>query len=458
MSKASAADASLGAPPAHEDGFAYAHGVFFAEASGQNRHRRATQDELKTHFQSGSDKDHPAHWFEAQLIHYGLPPSKTKSVARMRLFDAVNAGNLKVPANVNKLEGKLKKEWTKNDREAKKASKAAETRKPASSATKRKADDDVPAAKKAKTAPKTTTPKPKAVPKSTPTTAPKSAPKAATPKTATAKATSTKATASKAGPAATTASAPQPKKQTARRGGISQGPSRSTAVAPVSPEPRAPRTKQTARRSGAIMARGRIPAPAQAVDYDYRAPPPYSEFSNDPFPSDGYSSYGGYQSESSHGNDFDDQVTLAPLGLINGSYEIDCHDVTSEWSYDPEDFDLTLTIAGNALWGSFNLGIYEGVLYFDERPRRSSHDEIRFRWRGREDQGPIFYGNQNEGWIKFLGDGRIEGCLDMQRLHFQGRRHPGQGTRSAIDARSLQDEWNGYSEEVYEEENRSRWR
>lgn len=123
------------------DGFAFANGDFFASASNQNRHRRATLAELKEHFKSGNDRDHPAHWFEAQLLHYGLPPSKTKSVARMRLFDAVKVGKLTVPAHITKLEGSLKKEWANNDREAKKAVDAvAKAGKPKAAGVKRKAE------------------------------------------------------------------------------------------------------------------------------------------------------------------------------------------------------------------------------------------------------------------------------------------------------------------------------
>ncbi|KAI1162617.1 hypothetical protein F5B18DRAFT_368794 [Nemania serpens] len=130
------------APPVTKDGFSFA-GDLHAESSGGNRHRRAALAELKEHFKSGSDKDHPAHWFEAQLIHYGLQPSKTKAVARMRLFDAVNSGKLAVPSHIKKLEGDLKKEWTKNERQAKNAEKTAGSASKVSSAAsskKRKAD------------------------------------------------------------------------------------------------------------------------------------------------------------------------------------------------------------------------------------------------------------------------------------------------------------------------------
>ncbi|KAI1033130.1 hypothetical protein LB505_010595 [Fusarium chuoi] len=469
MSKASTASAWPGAPPVAEDGFAFADGVFFAQSSGQNRHRRATTNELKEHFTSGNDKDHPAHWFEAQLIHYGLPPSKTKSVARMRLFDAVNAGNLKVPASVSKLETKLKKEWTKNDREAKKgaASKPAvqatpvktETKKPTAAGAKRKANDDEgnTTAKKPKTvAPKTATPKAKA-PAKTPAKAPaKSMAKTAAkdPETGPAPPARKLQTArcvrggASQGPgrgASTAATEPakQPRtKQTAPRGNGSRrstGPSRPTAR---DPSPEAPRFSkpQTARRGGAFTARGRIPAPSSYDD----APPPYSEFPDQD-----------YSSDENNGSDDVGEVSLAPLGLLNGDYEVESLDVSEQWDFDPDEFQLTLTIAGNRLWGRFNLGVYEGVLVIEERPMRSSHDRVWFKWRGREDQGPIMYGDHNQGWMEFLGDGRIEGYLGCQSLSFQARRLPGQGTRSSIDARTLQDEWNGY---LYEEENRARWR
>ncbi|KAM0424470.1 hypothetical protein ACHAPT_010394 [Fusarium lateritium] len=470
MPKASPANAWVGAPPASEGAFAFAHGDFFAEASGHNRHRRATTQELKTHFTSGNDKDHPAHWFEAQLIHYGLQPSKTKSVARMRLLDAFNAGNLKVPAHVTQIEGKLKKEWTKNDREAKKASKASAATSAKTAGAKRKAGDDAGSSKRAKT---TSTTKVTTATKTTTTT-----------KTSTTKASATKASATKAystakaasttkAPSATraarrggasstpgrstaAASSPAPRaKQTARRGGISQGPTRS-ARSDSSDSP--PRTKQTARRSNAFIARGRIEAP-QSSCYAFDAPPPYSENPE----SHGYSSDGhsrdGYQSHSdSYDNDgHDDEVGLAPLGLLNGDYEIDSEEICGQWNYGPDDFELTLMLSGSSLWGRFNLGIYEGIMFFEDRPMTSSHDRVWFMWRGREDQGPIVYGNNNQGWIKFLGDGRIEGWLDMQSLSFQGRRFPDQGTRSSVDARSMRNEWNEYSEEEYDRENQARW-
>ncbi len=121
------------------DGWSYS-GELHVEASN-NRHRRATLPELKAVF-DGSDgaKDRPAHWYEAQLIHYGLPPSKTKGTAKMRLFDAVSQGNLAVPSHILKTENELKKEWAKREREAKQALKKP-TATAAKTSKKRKAED-----------------------------------------------------------------------------------------------------------------------------------------------------------------------------------------------------------------------------------------------------------------------------------------------------------------------------
>ncbi|KAK8025610.1 hypothetical protein PG990_003433 [Apiospora arundinis] len=493
-------------PPVTRDGFAFANGDLYAEVSGHNRHRRATLAELKTHFDKGSDKDHPAHWFEAQLIHYGLPPSKTKAVARMRLFDAVKVagdkgGTLKVPAHVSKLEGELKKEWTKLDREAKKALKSTGGTAGPSTATiatkkagtKRKAEESVDvtvnvaginitvsktgtaatssatqsSSKKIKTTaattPKATAPKaaiPKgatkatATPKTT-TTKAKAAPKSATPRTATpSKSVKEKATPAKSKTATSTSSTaagptqtPKPRtKQTARKSTIlpvsALGDDYPTHM-PSSRDPvPGPRTKQTARkfsnRPVSVLGHGYH---NDLMDVDDEPPPPYSEYSDA-----GHSS-------ASHGS----PVSLKSLGLLNGRYDIDCPYVAGEWPHVGDDFELVLTLAGTSLWGHFNLGIVEGVFLLDQRPFESSHDELNFIWRGRERDGPIMYGDSHRGWIKFLGGGRVEGYLDWMGIDFHGQRVPSQSTTSEISAREMDREWNGYSEREYERENRARW-
>lgn len=126
--------------PVMKDGFSYAQDLFYCEASNLNRHRRATLPELKAHFNGKTTEDRPAHWYEAQLIHYGLPPSKVKGTAHKRLFDAVMKGGLVVPTGIQKIEADLKKQYNKKEREAKKVLKEYAAPAPLKKGVKRKAD------------------------------------------------------------------------------------------------------------------------------------------------------------------------------------------------------------------------------------------------------------------------------------------------------------------------------
>ncbi|KAJ8117114.1 hypothetical protein ONZ43_g4286 [Nemania bipapillata] len=423
-------------PAVKRDGFAFLGGFFYAEVSGHNRHPRATVAELKEHFKSGSDKGFPAHWFEAQLIHYGLQPSKTKSVARMRLFDAVNSGKLVVPLHTQKLEKELKKEWTKKEREAKKAmdTKASTSTAPPPGNKKRKADASnvdmtinvggINISVSANNA---------------------SASSSATKKAKTSATTDAKPT-TPATPA---------KKQTARRGGISQGPSRGSTSTAGRVTTTPARGLPMARRSGASVARGRIPTSSgrgRNDDFD-EPPPPYREYDHDSY--DNNDSRGSYYSRDSRdsrdaygdSDGYDNTSpsrSLGPLGLLNGRYNI-----VSEKVYDTcdcDDLDLVLTLSKSELWGKFDLGIVRGIMHFSERPWQSSYDRLPFDWCGEDMDGTIRSGNENCGWIKFLGDGRIEGEISYMGLDFSGERISGQSTRSEVDAQSMWREWDGYCE------------
>lgn len=102
------------------DCFSYDRDTFFVEVGGHNRHRRATVYEIQELLHpsiSKPIKDPAGHWYEAQCIHYGLRPSKTKSVAKTRLLDALNGKTLKVPENIQMTEEKLRKKWHKDAKE-----------------------------------------------------------------------------------------------------------------------------------------------------------------------------------------------------------------------------------------------------------------------------------------------------------------------------------------------------
>lgn len=66
---------------------------------------------MRTPTNSQSSNDPPWHFWTAQLIHYGLTPTKDKNAAKIRLLSALNEGILEVPGWIIRLETELKKEW-----------------------------------------------------------------------------------------------------------------------------------------------------------------------------------------------------------------------------------------------------------------------------------------------------------------------------------------------------------
>lgn len=112
------------APPVQRDEFLYSSG-WSAEAGNNDRHPRASVTELtallrpevaqskraKMAIASSSSTDPPWHFWTAQLIHYGLQPTKDKNAAKIRLLSALNGDKLQVPGWITRLEMEMKKEW-----------------------------------------------------------------------------------------------------------------------------------------------------------------------------------------------------------------------------------------------------------------------------------------------------------------------------------------------------------
>ena len=269
------------AAPVANGKFSFSVDSFYVETSGHNLHRRATVPELQTLFQpaaagAAAPADPVGHWYEAQLLHYGIAPSKNKAVAKMRLLDAVRGGGLAVPKNISKIETDLKKEWKKKDKEAKTGKSEGTETKTATTTTaksgaggKRKRDGEE-ETKTAQPAPKTTAKKTAETNNKKPASS--TAKAEAKPKPEPKKTTAAK---KKKDETAKKDPEPAPRGQTAKRGGARGGStasSRSNAPAPE-PEPPHPRKKQTARRSGGppLVSRERKATP----------PPAYSEFPSD---------------------------------------------------------------------------------------------------------------------------------------------------------------------------------
>ena len=123
-------------PPVIRDKFLY-NGELYVFGKF-NRHKRATVGEIsallrpdvKKSTKASSNppsKDQVGHWYEAQLIHYGLPPSKDKARAKMRLLEALNNSSLAVPTHVAQMETEMKEEFDAAERKARADLKAVQT-------------------------------------------------------------------------------------------------------------------------------------------------------------------------------------------------------------------------------------------------------------------------------------------------------------------------------------------
>ncbi|MBE3044667.1 hypothetical protein IMZ48_19320, partial [Candidatus Bathyarchaeota archaeon] len=137
--------AAMALPPATSGIFSFAGDSLFVESSGKNLHRRSTIPELKAHFDASADR--PAHWYEAQLIHYGLPSSRVKGTAKMRLYDAVKGKGLVVPGHMKTMETDLKKLWKKQGKGGQAGVNPAPPVAPSTNKRKANAAGEAPAAK-----------------------------------------------------------------------------------------------------------------------------------------------------------------------------------------------------------------------------------------------------------------------------------------------------------------------
>ena len=449
--------------PVSKDQFHYANGDLYVETGGSNRHRRATVAELKDLFHPNKkskvpEKDRPAHWYEAQLVHYGLPASKVKGTAVKRLLDAFNKGDLAVPKGILELEKNLKKQWTANEKKAKREAKDSPSAgKPASGG--------LPKVTKRKTAelsfsnPESASVNVNGVQfnlnfnlSGTQCGEPCGASNSGTKKTKIEKAkkqpvnekgglTSSSRQASAKVERRSTSGTVQTKQKVNTASNQQRGLKADTKVKRET-QAKTQNKVTTGRviegqhsiEKGAII---KSAGKKKEADVKHEYPSSISPFQPTipRFASPGPSS----------------------VGLINGVYEVSCPFVEEQWMC--EDLTISLRLDTPNVWGAYDFGIFSGIFLLQQRPYKASDVRLPVRWRGRENgEGEITCGNNNKGWISFPGDGRIEGCLQIEGdCKFVGRRIDGMDAPSSRDATSMRHEWESYSEADYEYERINRW-
>jgi hypothetical protein len=121
------------APPARRGDFLYSS-ILYADPGGHH-HARASVAELAALLRPEAPnlcskgrkpefatpvKDQVWHFYSAQLIHYGLPVTKDKNAAKVRLLNVMTQFKLEVPVWVLKVESELRVEWEAGNRKLKK--------------------------------------------------------------------------------------------------------------------------------------------------------------------------------------------------------------------------------------------------------------------------------------------------------------------------------------------------
>lgn len=432
------------APPIARDGFYY-NGDLYVEVGNLNRHKRASIPEItailrpdlkqsKAASAVSPPKDPVGHWYEAQLTHYGLPPSKEKARAKLRLLEALNTSKLVVPEGIARLEDQLRKEYAAADRKAKAQYKAEMTTSGKSDAAKagkkRKLSEPAdsvnvnigsPAMKKAKSS----------------TTAAAKKSKAADLGDNHASSKEQISTGSNTRAKKPTSASAEDKPALDKQPGLKRKPAlrKEPKVKEESEQsvPTPARSKPTAAKPAAPKSETKIKRPP-AVKKEPKAKPD-SKPSNLP--------------------------KLDPLDLTS-YYRISSPDL-EQWSmFDNHRMSLILAHDRSGVWGNYDLGMFSGILHLNKKPTKSSPERIPFKWRGRENsEGEMSFGDACTGEIAFLGDGRIEGVIGVYgQARFSGStvQVAGPSPRLRLQAKDMREEWDGYNERAYEEEARNRWR
>jgi len=384
--------------------------ALFAEVSEGKRHPRASAPELKDLLlpkkNSTPAKDQVAHWYEAQLIHYGLPRVKDKNAAKVRLLGAINSGNLVVPSHVQQLEVDLKKQYASAQRKAKNAAKKAESSEPVSAGKKRKASDmegshssgtkttmsftvgdmtvnidhttgssSSAAAKKSKTVS---------------TTAKKAVTTKASAKEQISKASPTKITKTKPAKTAKPSAAKPKVKSVASTKQIAQDSANSGAG--IGNHVRKPQTARRSRpfnHSAGRPAPPRDPTPMSLCTDDEEPPPPYAEYESDDV-EDGNST----SSEDQH------------VTQISGAYAISTSSARSA------ELIVRISHIRDQLWGRFTIGPKTGIIRLDNINDIASSAGKSFGWRSEDcDTDQLRFGKGCDGWIEFDGGGGVQGAF-----------------------------------------------
>lgn len=449
------------------------HDALFVTVGELKRHPRASVHELTSLLRpdptqtTSSSKDQVGHWYEAQLLHYGLPRSKEKNTAKMRLLQAINQGVLSVPPNIMKMESEMKKEYLAAARKAKALSRTKDAPAPSKAAQgkKRKQDEhepasgtktkvtvnvgdmtfDIeqqsvmgqnppapvkkPAAKKLKQSDNVAPTKAKVGSGSSPIKQTDATAPAQTGPKQTAPSKKLSQLAKKAAEAKTSNKDMAPTK------------TKASGKKAVAPKTTSAQSKATEKAKAATIStkdrannkRGKQDSvvggkAAEGLDYMNEPPPAYSEYDH------------------THA-----QPSSQPV-LILGTYNISAPRIEEQ----AEDCNLELVLvvdnSRGKVWGKFNLESKTGVILMTDLQAVARSEVTTFGWRSQDEHdGSLRFGRGCEGSVEFNGAGLVRGVfrglMHGQDIEFEGERCGSQHPNDTVSF--LEDEWDDFPRRAY---------
>lgn len=414
--------------------------TLFVDLGEHKRHPRASASDLKELLlpkrSSTVTKDQVAHFYEAQLIHYGLPRTKDKNTAKVRLTNAITAKTLAVPGNIALMETEMRKEYARKVKGSARGVRDAVSASP--KGKKRKANDsgveatttisvkvgDTTLEISQKTTAGSATTKKKVGGGSTP--------KKATPKP-------------KAGITASVAKAQKPRASATRTAATTAPSGRAHSSAPSTPAN--PRPKQTAKRSRPMAdgsaARNSSATARQLHDH---APVSFYESDSDAEMDDAPPAYESLDFNHDS-DDYPSTNDASGIVQVTGSYAIYTPLVGSGTG---SKLALRIDKASGTLWGQFSVDSKNGVLYMDNIAGLADQETVSFGWRAEDEEtGDLRFGRGCNGSMELDSQGNVRGCffalIRGQDVEFEGALQH----LNAPDVAGLRSQWDRFPQIAY---------
>ncbi|KAM0501045.1 hypothetical protein ACHAP8_004772 [Fusarium lateritium] len=143
------------------------------------------------------------------------------------------------------------------------------------------------------------------------------------------------------------------------------------------------------------------------------------------------------------------------LGNLKGKYAILTDFACCDGQSDPaHDYMCNIVLSpgdSETMRGHFNMGQcmdYNILMFFEKRPTEASSQKVWFRWRGTKSHGGFkkYRGDNNHGWVKFLGDCRIEVWFDKLRVHLDAQKGRGMGENKKHIMGGFWENWHDYDD------------